>query len=324
MLASLLALALTFTNPVARDGADPWVVKHDGNYFYCYAAHGGVEVSGGTASLLDVFSENRTLAWKPEANAAWSKEIWAPELHFVDDAWWIYVAADDGENANHRMQVLTRREASPLGEFKRVGELKLPGDKWAIDATVMTIKGKLYCIWSGWPGGKNEVQNLYICAMRDPATPIGERVLISTPQLDWEKRGGGPGLPLINEGPTGMTIDGKSFITYSASGSWSDHYCIGLLELIGSDPLKPESWKKHEQPILEKGNNVFGPGHASIVPSPDDSEWWLVFHAAKHAGAGWNRQVHAQKLEIDAATKLPRQMTPIAPGTDVAKPSGEK
>lgn len=332
-LVTMLAVGNTFTNPVAPDGEDPWVIKHEGMYYYVFASgpnHMG-EYSRdnavwirGSDSLLDVFTTPLTAqAWRPPSSKQFSEEIWAPELHYLDGAWYLYVAADDGRNENHRMQVLRRKDADPRGPFEHLGELKLPENKWAIDGTAMTINGQLYYVWSGWPGGENKIQNLYICKMKDPATPIGERVMISTPTFDWEKKPDVPHLPLINEGPTGITLGEKTFITFAASGSWGDDYCVGLLELTGTDPMDAKAWTKLDKPFLASGNGLIAPGHPSIVKSPDDSEWWFVFHTAKRPGAGWDREVNLMKVTIDENTGTPKVELPVEARQPMVVPSGE-
>lgn len=313
----------TFTNPVAERGADPWVVQHDGKYHYCFSAGGAVWVAS-SPSLLGVFDAKPVEAWRPEPGKPWSEELWAPELHRLNDAWWIYVAADDGDNKNHRMEALRRDAEDPAGPFERVDTLALPDDKWAIDGTALEVDGQLYHVWSGWPGDENVMQNLYISRMKDPATPVGERTLISTPEHDWEKAGSGNGLPTINEGPSALYHDGRTFIIYAAGGSWSDYYCLGLLELVGEDPMDPAAWKKHETPWFAGTDEVISPGHASVVKSPDGSEHWLVYHSARHRGAGWNRDVNLQRFTFDEETGLPTIDPPAPKRTPLAVPSGEK
>lgn len=34
-----------YTNPILPSGADPWVVKHEGWYYYCCGVPGGIGVS---------------------------------------------------------------------------------------------------------------------------------------------------------------------------------------------------------------------------------------------------------------------------------------
>lgn len=335
LTASLLfSMDKTFTNPVAPDGEDPWVVKHDGKYYYVFAS-GPNHMSEysrdnavwirGSESLLDVFTTPLTAqAWRPPAGKPFSEELWAPELHYLAGAWYLYVAADDGRNENHRMHVLKRSDPDPRGPFEHLGELKLPENKWAIDGTVLELDGQMYFIWSGWPGNENKVQNLYICRMSDPATAVGERVMISTPTHDWEKKPDVPHLPLINEGPTAITIGKKTFVTFAASGSWGDDYCVGLLELVGTDPMDPKSWKKHVKPLLSSTNGNIAPGHPSIVKSPDDREHWLVFHTAKRPGAGWDRQVNLQQLLVDEAAGTIKVAPLVPPGEPIKVPSGER
>ena len=140
------------------------------------------------------------------------------------------------------------RGSDPQGAFSRVGKLELTPDHWAIDGTLLVHEGKLYFIWSGWEGTENVAQHLYICPMRDPVTPSGPRVRISSPTYAWEKRGsGGSGkLPTINEGPQVLQKGKTTHVIYSAAGSWCDDYCLGRLTLqSGGSPLNPAHWHKH-------------------------------------------------------------------------------
>lgn len=308
-----------FANPVAERGADPWVIRHEGRYYYCFSRRGAVWVAS-SSSLIGVFSAEPVEAWRPERGKPWSHGLWAPELHRIGEEWIIYVAADDGDNANHRMQVLRRKGADACGEFEHLGPLDLPENRWAIDGTALQHKGKLYHIWSGWEGAENVRQNLYICAMEDSSTPVGPRVLISKPEHAWELRGGSPE---INEGPTVLQHEGETFVIYSASGSWSDHYCLGILKLVGDDPMEPGSWVKATHVWFEGTRKVISPGHASFTVSPDGSEHWIVYHVARHPGAGWDRQVHIQPFEFDAGREWPEIGNPVRAGQKIERPSGD-
>lgn len=308
-----------FENPVASRGADPWVIREGDHYYYCFAGRGAVWVAS-SKSLVDVFTAKPVEVWRPERGKPWSHGIWAPELHRLDGAWYIYVAADDGENANHRMQVLKRTDDDACGPFEHVKPLALPDDRWAIDGTALQHAGKLYHIWSGWAGTDNVRQDLYICRMKDPMTPEGPRVLISKPELEWELRGGSP---KINEGPTALLNGDDTFVAYSASGSWSDHYCLGLLKLVGEDPMDPQAWRKMQDPWFEGSRKVVSPGHASFTVSPDGREHWIVYHVAKHKGAGWNRQIHIQPFEFNRRNGVPEIKNPVRAGEKLDRPSGD-
>jgi GH43 family beta-xylosidase len=289
-----IAQEATIKNPIAPKGQDPWVVQYDQTYYYCYSHKGSIWINR-HHTLQGVCQFNGKSIWTPPAGKPYSQEIWAPELHNIRDRWYVYLAADDGNNANHRMYVLKSETNDPMGNYTFMGKMSDATDKWAIDGTVLKHARSLYFIWSGWEGDRNGQQNLYIARMKDPKTIIGKRVLISKPEYDWEKIGN----PLINEGPQVLKNKGKVFVIYSASGSWTDDYCLGQLKLIGSDPLRPESWTKSRTPVFSGTETVFSPGHASFVKSASGKEDWIVYHTAKHKGAGWDRDINIKRFTWD-------------------------
>jgi GH43 family beta-xylosidase len=297
----------SFTNPILPRGTDPWVIRHGAWYYYCGARGGGVFV--GKSSSLQTIGLNMKTVWRPEKDRPYSHEIWAPELHFLNGKWYIYVAADDGRNENHRMYVLQAAGSDPQGAYGLVSLLNTD-DRWAIDGTVLQWKGRLYFIWSGWEGTANVAQNLYIAPMDKPWRIKGTRVLISKPEFPWESNG----RPLVNEGPEVLRHGSKTFIIYSASGSWTDDYCLGQLNLTGDDPLNPRNWLKCPQPVFSRTKDVFGPGHASFVN--DGPRDWIVYHAAKYSGAGWNRDVRMQPFTWNR-DGTPDFGAPISPGMPI-------
>jgi len=306
-----------FSNPVVNRGADPWVILHDGTYFFCQKRFSGIQVNR-CRRLQDLGKDNWKLVWAPESGQSYSKELWAPELHFIRGQWWIYVAADDGDNFHHRMYVLEGSTNDPQTPFKLKGKIAAPTDRWAIDGTVLQMPGdKLYFIWSGWNGTNNVAQNLYIAPMSNPWTISGERVLISKPELEWELHG----TPLINEGPEVLWNGNKLFLIYSASGSWGDDYCLGQLTWAGGDPLNANSWIKKQTAVFSRTQDVFGPGHCSFVKSQDGKEDWIVYHSARKSGSGWERRVNIQRFDWNADGS-PNFGTPISAGIPQKVPSG--
>ena len=121
--------------------------------------------------------------------------------------------------------------------------------------------------------------------MNNPCTIASDRVCISTPQYVWEKNG----YPYINEGPQALYNNGKTFIIFSASGSWTDNYCLGQLTYLGGDMLDPASWRKEKEPVFSKTDTIFGPGHASFVKVGNKDI--IIYHAARSSNAGWARQI---------------------------------
>lgn len=306
-----------FTNPVVSSGADPWVIRWQTNYYLCQSRANGIWVNR-SARLEDIGVDHWRCVWQAPAGAAYSKQIWAPELHRLQGHWFIYFAADDGDNASHRMYVLEGTASDPQAPFRFKGKIAAATDCWAIDGTVLEMPaGRLYFIWSGWPGNHDGVQNLYLAPMSNPWTIHGERVCISQPDHPWEQRD----FPRINEGPETLWHGNRLFVIYSASGFWDDNYCLGQLAWTGGDVMNPRSWVKHSEPVFARSAVVFGPGHCSFVKSPDGREDWLVYHA--HVAAGKSeRDVRLQPFAWHADGS-PAFGSPIPPGAPLPPPSGE-
>lgn len=311
-----------FQNPVIPALApDPWVTQHEGMYYYCFAGMDNTILVSRSASLHEISREGAQVVWQgpqDEESAMFREGYWAPELHFIEGHWYIYVAACDGPNENHRMFCLEAESDDPMGRFRMKGKVSDTTDRWAIDGTVLQWQGQLYFIWSGWEGTENVAQNLYIAPMDTPWRISGERVMISRPQYPWEKHGE----PDVNEGPQVLIHEGSLYLVYSASGSWTDDYCLGLLRFKGGDPLEAAAWRKSAFPVFRKAKAAYGPGHACFVRSPDGSEDWIIYHATEEKGAGWDgRSTRMQPFTWRRG--MPVFGRPAAPGQVLAVPSGD-
>ena len=307
---------IRFKNPVCPSGADPWVIRDpdSGKYYYCYSGGNGVCVNE-IADLAHITAEGGTKVYTAPEGTMYSKEYWAPELHKLGGKWYIYVAADDGDNFHHRMYVLECKGDSPTDKFEMVGKITDPTDKWAIDGTVAEIGGELYFVWSGWEGDENVAQNIYIAHMKTPTEIDSARTMLSRPQYRWEKLGG---MPTINEGPVALKSSETVHIIYSASGSWSDFYNLGKLTWRGGDPLDAANWSKSEDPIFEKNSTCFGPGHCSFTTA-DDGTTWIVYHGNLVSGSGWGgRSVWTQPISWDGDE--PVLGSPVSPREEVVLP----
>lgn len=271
-------------NPFLKSAADPFITCHDGKYYYIYSTGKAIYISS-FDTLKDATMSGSVCVFNPQGETEYSRDIWAPEMHFIDGYWYIYFAGCDGHNENHRMFVLKSKTENPMGEYEFVGKITDDTDRWAIDGTVFTYKGEMYFCWSGWLGEKNVEQRIYIAKMSSPTEISSKRVCISIPTYKWERQGG---RPKVNEGPAIVTDGEYLAVVYSASGSWCDDYCLGQLTLEGEDLLSAYSWKKHSEPILKTDENRFyGPGHCSFV-NDEKGNLWIAFHANLESGTGWD------------------------------------
>jgi GH43 family beta-xylosidase len=308
----------TFTNPIISNGADPWAIYKDGYYYLTDTTGWDIEVRRSTrlAGTTGIGAAAPTIALIPPA--PYNQDVWAPELHIIQGKAYIYYAADNGTNANHRMFVA--QQVGQTTSFSYVGKVSdASTDRWAIDGTVLeATNGALYFIWSGWPANKDGLQNLYIAPMSNPTTISGPRVLLSTPQLSWES--------WIQEGPEVLLRNGKVFVIYAANLSWTDNECLGMLVNSDGNYLNPASWTKLPQPVFQTISNatgaVYGPGHCGFTQSLDGTEDWVVYHAAQYRGAGWTRNIRMQRFTWNASG-YPNFGQPVFAGVALADPSGD-
>jgi GH43 family beta-xylosidase len=279
-------------NPILPPhSADPWMIYHGGYYYYCEARNKRHIYIRSSRTIAGIAQDPGVCVWSAPSRGKNCDNVWAPELHLLDGRWFIYYAADDGRNPNHRMWVLECRGSDPREKFVSRGPLETSG--WAIDGTVLTLDedGRRFFVWSGWPGRRNGQQNIYIAAMKDPLTISGPRVLIATPDQPWER----VAMPIC-EGPQVLKRNGDIFIVYSASGSWTPEYCLGMLHNRTRDVLNPAAWIKHG-PVFEQSEEVWGVGHCSFVKSVCQTEDWIVYHSKSSRRHGWeDRDVHAKRF----------------------------
>ena len=314
-----------FKNPLLSSGPDPWVVQKDTNYYYTHTA-GNKLILYKTNKMSSLGKASQKTIWSPPSSTAYSENLWAPELHSIGNKWYMYFAADDGNNQNHRIYVVENQAEDPMnGTWTFKGKVADATNKWAIDATLLEYKSELFMLWSGWQGDTDIQQDIFIAKMSDPITISSERVKISSPTYNWEKAGSPP---FVNEGPQVLkNASGEVFLTFSASGCWTDAYSLGLLRLQkDGDPMNPDHWTKTPTPVFSTlaSSNAYAPGHNGFFKSRDGSEDWMIYHAnsAPNQGCGDKRSPRMQKFTWNADGS-PNFGEPVKINAGIKKPAGE-
>lgn len=82
-----IATSEAYHNPIRYPGPDPSMVYADGSYYMTHTSDTYIEMS--KAETLDalVFGETKTI-WE-DTNATRSAHMWAPEIHQIDDIWYM-------------------------------------------------------------------------------------------------------------------------------------------------------------------------------------------------------------------------------------------
>lgn len=317
------------SNPISNKGADPYVMQKDGYYYGTMTTGRAVISVYKSKSLHNLFDESNifNVFWNninDNANNKVSQVVWAPEIHYIDGYWYIYYADtfEKGQGDYYRRMFVIRTSSSnpQTRNYEYLGQITDSTNKYAIDGTVLEWNNELYFVWSGRAEQSSNTQSIYIAHMSNPYTIDSERVQISKPSYSWELSG-----HAVNEGPQILIKNGKLHIIYSASGAYTKNYCLGMLTYNGGNILDKSSWIKEKTPVFKSGNDIYGPGHASFVKSPDGKEDWIVYHAypSLSATSSWsNRDVRIQKFDWDGTT--PVFGVPLKNGEKFKIPSGTK
>ncbi|KMT66634.1 alpha-N-arabinofuranosidase [Catenovulum maritimum] len=309
----------TFANPIIRNGADPWMHYFDGNYY--------LTTTTWTSQL--VMRKSPTIAGLADAPAhyIWSGSdpsraynFWAFEFHPIERPeglrWYVILTSGVKEHfGGQRNHILESEGSDPMGPYMYKGT-PMP-DHWNIDGSYFEHQGQLYFTWSEWDGP--EQVNL-VSKMTNPWTLEGERNIITRPVYEWEHSG-----LKVNEGPEIIKHNGRVFLTHSSSFCNTEDYKLAVVELIGDDPVKPESWKKFDKPFFSKANGVYGPGHHGFFTSPDGTEEWLIYHgnSSPSDGCSGTRSARAQSFTW-TEDGLPNFGEPEMDKKQIPVPSGEQ
>lgn len=282
--------ALSFDNPIttARGHPDPFVYKHTDGTYYGTCTYGQASIAlWRSKDLLDLFRGTPKVIWSAPATGWNTRDIWAPEIHHLDGAFYIYYAATTGDKPgpNRRMGVLKCTGPDPINApWVDAGRLIPPdADQWAIDGTILEQNNKLYFIWSGQPAHTDKKQRLYIMPMSSPVKLAGKRLEISRPEHAWERQGN-KSIQDVNEGPQILKHGNKTFVIYSASFCATRHYKLGMLTIpADADPMNLKNWKKSKVPLFQEANGLYGPGHCSFTTDVAGQDW-IIYHARTKPG----------------------------------------
>lgn len=301
---------LTYTNSMIN-GADPFVLLHDGVY-YLYATN-APETGFVVYTSQDLTNwKNRGYALKEDDGATvfGNDWFWAPEVFEYDGRFFMIYAA------NERLAIASAD--TPLGPFTQstVGPLTLRASESAYTARPSgqagylsngeidghffeDTNGSLYLYFVRY--GDNYGNAIYgssISYANGEFTVDRSTItrLISANSSGWEKSSL---YVTVTEGPEMLKHNGKYYLSYSANGYTDQNYAVGYA--TSSSPLGTFT-KYSGNPILKKdaANGVYGTGHHCFVMSPDGSEMFIVYHRHHDSSAVIPRQLCIDRAYFDS------------------------
>ena len=275
-----------YNKPFIRQRADPYVYRHsDGSYYFTASVPEYDRIVLRRSNTLNGLRESDEVTiWKKHDKGIMSVHIWAPEIHYLDNKWFIYYAGGDIDDIwAIRPYVLVCEGQNPLNDpWKELGMVKATDafsfNDFSLDMTVFENKGKRYCVWAEKVNIGKKISNLYIAEMKSPTELATAQVLLSSPDYEWERVGF-----WVNEGPAVIKHNGKIFLTYSASET-GECYCMGMLSIGENEEiLNPRAWKKECNPVLKTDvdKQIYGPGHNSFVKDETGNDV-MIYHARQY------------------------------------------
>ncbi len=291
----------TYTNPVHGSYlGDPFVLKHNGEYY----AYGTVPLGELAFPVL----HSRDLAnWRPLGKALTLQDdafeaLWAPEVAYDNGTFYMYYSAGGEEGQGHQLRVATA--SRPTGPFEDSGAVLTPDDPFTIDAHPFRDEdGRwflYYCRDFLDPGAEGRVgTGIVVDRLVDMTRLGGERRTVVRPHADWqlyERQREWYGRVwdwYTVEGAFVRKHEDRYYCIYSG-GAWREpNYGVSYVVADRpTGPFAPEANAEGPDILRTSPGRVIGPGHASVVPAPDNAHEYLVYHA-------WNTGHTSRQMRID-------------------------
>jgi beta-xylosidase len=301
----------TYANPLDVIVADPFVLRH-GDTYYLY----GTSARDG----FHVWSSKNLVDWKDHGycfqrsdNDYGRRKFWAPEVFEQDGKFYLHYSVV-GRGSSHRI-VLAVAD-SPLGPFREKKAPWFASDKAIIDSNVFKDdNGQLY-LYYVLDCSENGDSEIYVRKISTDVTVIEkDDHFCAKPSQPWEGE-------QWNEAPFVFKRGKTYFLMYSANCYVDTNYNIGYA--TASSPLGP--WTKSTaNPLVCNNKDVSGPGHNSVIDSPDGKELFLVYHSHQQLTGGTQRHLGIDRMRvIEEPGKAPTLAFDQPTVTPQPLPSGAK
>jgi arabinan endo-1,5-alpha-L-arabinosidase len=291
--------------------ADPAVMRTQAGVYYAYGTGHGPQSDGRHFPILRSTDLSRweyvggALPPLPPENGHPFTAYWEPEVAQKDGMFYLYYsAATGGLDETHRLRVATAPAAE--GPFQDAGRIALPGEfanVFCIDPHPFRDPktGRWYLFFAtDFFTGRVGTGTAVVPLEDDLRTPAGPGKIVLRASADWQiyernRHHYGQSWQAWHtvEGPFVWHHAGYYYCFYSG-GNWQTH-AYGVSFGVAEHPLGPyhDDWSQHGPAVLRGiEGQVVGPGHNSVVATPDARSDLIVYHA-------WDKSRTARRMFID-------------------------
>ncbi|MFX0099031.1 MAG: glycoside hydrolase family 43 protein [Candidatus Hodarchaeota archaeon] len=270
------------TMPIGQDIADPAVIRYNGLYYMTGTALGHYDGN------IRLYSSTDLVNWvdlgiiydAPNNDGDWNMcMFWASELFIHGGYFYLsYSASPDSVLSHHRIGIARATDImGPYVDMKQ--EPMFDFGQENIDQHIFEHDGVVYMYYTNHHYPDN---GIYVVPLApDLNSTIGSHERLLKPQTG----------EMLIEAPWLISRDGTCYLIFSANGANTADYMVGYA--TASSPLGPFTRQGY---LLTKNWWVPGPGHCSVVPSPDGEEQFMVYHAKKDWDVSWAREACIDRL----------------------------
>jgi len=252
-------------SPVHSIG-DPAMIYADGAYWMFSTSAPNGYVAWKSYDLVEWL--HKGMAFRPDMRNGWCNgSFWAPEVHEVNGAYYLFYSATWRDHDTMRIGVARAEEpGGPYVDLKNEPLFDL--GYAAIDASLFIDHDGTPYLYFSRDCSENVVDGIHTSQIyvveltADFMEIVGEPQLLLTPDQAWEYAPGDT--YRWNEGPFVVENEGKYWLFYSANYFQSREYGVGAA--VSDSPMGPFV-KLENNPIMQwvedgEGNTlVSGPGH---------------------------------------------------------------
>lgn len=306
--------ARSYTNPVyAGSMPDPSVIRHQG-WYYAFGTTGNGRLGDGC--LFTVLRSRDLVSWEPRGGALlppspdYRYQYWAPEATFRDGRFYLYYCMGGVEPEKFELRVATC--PAPTGPYVDTGRalVDCESNRFAIDPfPFRDDDGQWYLFYArnftNAQPGLHPGTAIVVDRLLDMTRLAGDCRVVVRARYDWTLYEANRRMDVYDqtfdwhtiEGPCVVKHAGRYYCFYSGANYQTTRY--GVDYVVADHPLGPYTGQGDHPRVLQSvAGKVRGPGHHSVVPSPDGRAQYLVYHA-------WDPPMKVRQMCLDKLVWTP-------------------